>query len=909
MGVKMFKRHEYRFTNLHLWLIRVIGVIVPRRLRADWRDEWEAELRCREVLLIEWDRLNWRNKLDLLRRSIGAFWDALLVQPRRWEDEMVQDLRFSVRMLLQKPGFALIAILTLSLGIGANTAIFSVVHAVLIKPLPYKDPERLVMVWESSAKIGGEFIVRVKNFLAWRDEQQVFMQLAAFQYQDFNLSIGDRPEMIQGVLVTANLFPLLGVQPLGGRNFLPEEEHDGLHRVVIISHDFWRERFGDDPLMRDTQGWREKTIRLNGEAYRIIGVAPAGFEIARGGGMRQGLAFTSRVDLWTPFAFKPEDRANIRRYPHVIGRLRPEVTIEQAQSAMTNLAQRLDQSRTQSESTASVKLIALSQQLTGKVQPALIILLGAVGLVLLIACANVANLKLAGAAARRREFVLRAALGASRLRLARQVVTEGLLLSVMAGAGGWLLAHRLRNLIVVFSPDDLPRVREITLDSTVLGFTLLASILTGLIFSLAPAFRFSKPDLNEDLKPGGGMMTLSLSRFSLGSLLVVVEVALALALLLGAGLLLNSFVRLQRVDPGFDSRNALTMQLSLPQPRYSTGAQMESFHRQTLERIETLPGVEAAGLINELPLGGGDMDFPEFTIDGQASTPDAYWFTNSISVVSPGYFRAMRTPLVSGRLFDARDSEQSECVVIVNEAAARRYWQGRDPVGSRISAMNAYFFLVVGVVADVRHQGLESETNPRVYLPHTQVMERMKMRLLGSMTLVLRSITPSEPLIDAVQSEVSEVDREQPVSNIRTMRQVVAASVAERAFTTALLGIFAALALILALIGIYGVMSYAVTQRTHEIGIRLAIGAQRSDVLRLVIRQGMTLAFIGLGVGLPASFALSQLMQGLLYGVTATDPLTICMAAALLMAVALLAVLVPARQATKVDPVIALRNE
>jgi putative ABC transport system permease protein len=823
----------------------------------------------------------------------------------RWIEDLWQDLRYGARMLVSNPGFTLMAVITLALGIGANTAIFSVVRAVLLKPLPYTDPERLVMVWESDAKTGGEFDVRISNFLAWRDEQQAFTQLAAFQYQDFNLSGGDRPERVQGVLVTANLFPLLGAQPDAGRNFLPEEESDGRHRVVIISQDFQRRYFGAEPHPQDPQDWRERTLTLNGEAYRVIGVMPVGFEIARGGGMPQGLAFTPRADLWTPIPFKPEDRANIRRYPIVIGRLRPEVTMEQAQNAMTSLARRFGPS----ESHLSVKLVALSEQLTGKVRPALLVLLGAVGMVLLIACANVANLKLAGAAARRREFALRAALGANRLRLARQVVTEGLMLSVIAGAGGWLLAHMLRNLIVAFSPDDLPRASEITLDGAVLCFTLLASMGAGVIFSLAPAVRFSKPDLNEDLKPGGGMMTLSLSRLSPGSLLVVAEVALALALLLGAGLLLNSFVRIHRVNTGFDSRNALTMQLSLPQSKYSTGAQMESFHRQILERVETLPGVEAAGLINELPLGGGDRDFPAFTIDGQASTPGADWFTNSVSVVSPGYFRAMGTPLVRGRLFDARDSELSERVIIVNEAAARRYWQGRDPVGCRISALNAYFFVVVGVVADVRHQGLESETNPRVYLPHTQVMERMKASLLRSMTLVLRSAAPSESLIAAVRREVSAVDREQPVSNIRTMRQVVAASVAERAFTTALLGAFAALALLLALIGIYGVMSYVVTQRTHEIGVRVALGARSSDILRLALMQGMRLAFAGLIVGAPASLALTQLMKGLLFGVSATDPLTFGAAAALLMAVALLAALVPARRATKVDPLVAIRNE
>jgi putative ABC transport system permease protein len=812
---------------------------------------------------------------------------------------MVQDLRFALRMLLRKPGLTLIAVLTLGLAIGANTAIFSVIHAVLLKPLPYANPERLVMLWESDARTGGVFDVRTSNFLAWRDAQQVFTHLGGYQYQDFNLSGGERPERIQGVFVTANLFPLLGVQPIRGRNFAPEEERAGQHQVVIVSHDFWRQHLGGG---RDMQA---KTLRLNGETYRVIGVMPAAFEIARGGGMPQGLAFARQADLWIPFPFKPDDRKNFSRYPIVIGRLRSDLTVDAAQSVMTPLARRLDQS----EPNLSVKLIPLSEQLTGKARPVLLVLLGAVGLVLLIACANVANLKLAGAAARRREFALRAALGATRLRLARQMLTEGLLLSMLAGVGGWMLAHWLRGLIVAFSPHDLPRVQEVTLDSTVLGFTLLASILTGIVFSLAPAVRFSRPDLNEDLKTGRGMMSLSLSRFSLGSMLVVSEFALALALLLGAGLLLNSLVRIQRVDPGFDPHNTLTMQLSLPQSRYSTGVQMESFHRQILERIEKLPDVQAAGLISELPLGGGDMDFPPFTIDGQESTPGADWYTNSISVVSPGYFRAMGTPLVRGRFFDDRDSGRSEHVVIINEAAARRYWQGRDPVGSHISAMNAFFFVVAGVVADVRHQGLESETNPRIYLPNTQVMEQMKARLLHSMTLVLRSPSPAEPLIAAVQREVTAVDREQPISNIRTMRQVVAASIAGRAFTTALLGAFAALALLLALIGIYGVMSYVVTQRTHEIGIRVALGARASDILRLVIRQGMTLAIAGLGVGLPASLALTQLMKGMLYGVSATDPLTFVAAGIVLMLVALLATLLPARRAMKVDPVVALRDE
>jgi putative ABC transport system permease protein len=556
-----------------------------------------------------------------------------------------------------------------------------------------------------------------------------------------------------------------------------------------------------------------------------------------------------------------------------------------------------------------VKLVALSEQLSGKVRPTLLVLFGAVGLVLLIACANVANLNLTRAAGRQREFAVRAALGANRGRLMRQMLIEGLMLSLLAGIVGTLLAYWLHHLIVAFSPDDLPRVREITIDHTVLGFTMLVSLLSGLLFSLAPALRFSNPNLHEAMKPGVRRIAFNLSRFNLGSLLVVAEIALSLVLLLGAGLLLNSFLRLYRVNPGFDTRNALTAQLSLPQPKYASGKQMENFHEQVLRRVAALPGVEAAGMINFLPLGGRDFDFPVFTIDGLPAPPEVAWDVNRIGVVSPEYFRAIGTPLVGGRFFNDRDNEQSERVVIVNETAARRYWQGRNPIGSRIRALNVLSFLVVGVVADVRHQGLESEANPRVYLPHTQVMERMQTSLLRSMTLVLRSASAPEPLIAGVRQQVGEVDREQPLSNIRTMRQVVAASLAQRTFTTSLLGAFAALALLLALIGVYGLVSNTVAQRTQEIGIRMALGAQTRDVLRLVLRQGLTLALAGTAIGLAAAFGLTRLMKNLLFGVGPTDPLTFSAIAMLLLLTALAACWIPARRATKIDPLTALRHE
>ena len=814
-----------------------------------------------------------------------------------------QDLRYGARMLLRRPAFTLIAVVTLALGIGANTAVFSVIHAVLLRPLPYADPERLMMLWESDAKEGGEFAVRVKNFLAWRDQQQAFVQLAAFQYQDLNLSGGDRPERVQGLSVTADLFPLLGVRPAGGRDFLPEEEQEGRHRVVIISDDFRRRHFGADPR---PQG---KTLTFNGEAYEVIGVMPPGFEVARGGGMPRGLEIMPRTDVWTPIAFKPDDRENIRRYLHVVGRLRPEVTPAAAQAEMTALARRLDREHTPSDSPESVKLVPLEEQVTGKARPALYVLFGAVGLVLLIACANVANLKLTAAVARQREFAVRAALGASGGRLARQLITEGLLLSLLAGAAGLALAHGLCRLIVAFRPEDLPRAAEITLDGNVLGFTTLATLLTGVLFSLAPALRVSRTDLHDAMKPGTKMATASLALSGPGGMLIVAEVAVSLVLLVGAGLLLNSFARLHGVDPGFDARQVLTVQFSLPPAAYGTGEQMERFHRQVLERVEALPGVEAAGLINLLPLGGRDFDFPPFTIDGQAATPGAGWDTNSVGVVSPDTFRAIGTPLLRGRFFDARDTAQSERVILVNGAAARRYWLGRDPVGSRITALNTYSFVVIGVVADVRHQGLTREANPRLYLPYTQVMERMKAPLLRSMTLTLRSSAASEALIAAVRQEVSKVDPDQAVSNIRKMREVVAESVAQRAFTTALLVIFAALALLLAVVGLYGMMSYAVEQRRREIGIRVALGARSQDILQMVLGQGARLTLAGIGVGLIASLGLTRLLTSLLFGVGATDPLTFGALSLLLLSTAMLACYVPARRALKVDPMIALRQE
>ena len=872
----------------HLWLIAFIGLIVPRRLRADWRQEWEAELHYRERLLAEWDRLDWRNKLELLRRSASAFWDALCLQPERWEDEMFQDLRFGLRILLKNPGFTFVAALTLALGIGANTAIFSVVNAVLLRALPFKDADRLVALWESNPR-NMQNEVAAANFLDWREQNQVFEQLAALSYASIALTGGDEPERLQAAVVTPSFFFTLGTPASLGRVFLPEEEKPGAAPVAILSHGLWRRRFAADPNLIG------KTITLNGIDRTVVGVMPLDFQLP--------FPTNRQVDLWLPRIFSAGLSANrVAHFLYVFARLKPNVTAAQAQSEMEAVARRLEQQYPDTNTSVSVRLNPLQEQIVGAVRRPLLLLLGAVAFVLLIACANVANLSLGRAAARAPEMAIRSALGASRLRVIRQLLTECMLLAGLGGALGLLLAFWGVRLLIAVGPTTLPRLKEVSVDGQALGFTLLVSLLTGLIFGLAPALQAMTPDLNASLKGGGRGAGAGL-RPRARNLLAVAEVALALALLLGAGLLMRSFGRLLRVDPGFKPDHALAMDIALPSAKYGQGNQQAAFFQQALRRIESLPGVISAGAALNLPLSGSNAT-TGVTADDRPTPfpPDIPQI--DYRIISSNYFRALGIPLRTGRDFIERDAPGNSAVAIINESLARRFWPNEDAVGKRLTIHEKppVSCEVVGVVGDVKHYRLDAEAKAEIYVPYLQ-------RPNDFMHIVARTAADPLQFVPAIRRELAEVDKDQPVHNIKTMEQLFAESISQPNFNMLLLSVFAAVAMVLAAIGIYGVISYSVTQRAHEIGVRMALGARGADVLKLVMRQGLTLAITGVAVGLAGSFALTSLMKTLLFEVSATDPVTFVIVPSLLAAVALLACWIPARRATKVDPIRALRNE
>jgi putative ABC transport system permease protein len=817
-----------------------------------------------------------------------------------------QDLRYGARLLFKKPGFTLIALTTLSLGIGANSAIFSVVNSVLLREAPYQEPHRLVMVWSDRPQLQArtgmtEFPVSAADFTDWRDQSQSFEQIAAFHSQSFSITGGDDPQLLGGVRASANLFALLGVEARHGRVFLPEEDQPGNNRVVILSDGLWQRRFGSDPKIIG------QTISLNNEPYTVVGVAPPDFQFPRKAELPAGFQFPREVNLYTPLALTPEQRNNRgRNYLAVIARLKPQTSFEQAQAEMAPIAERLKQQYPNTNRDKSVRLVSFHQQVVGKARTGLLALLGAVGFVLLIACANVANLLLARAAARRKEMAIRAALGAGRWRVIRQLLTESLLLAVVAGSLALLLTVWGVELLRTTLPDNMPRASEIGVDVRVFGFTLVVSLLTGIIFGLIPALQASRTDLNETLKEGGRSSGGdSHNRFR--GLLVVSEIALALLLLAGAGLMLRSFNRLMSVDPGLDPKNVLTVNVLLPRSKYQP-PQQAAFFQQLLERLRALPGVQSAGAVYPLPLSGAEEGMG-FGIEGRPPATPGERRNAGPRWVSPDYFKALKIQLLKGRIFTEGDGSDTPPVLVINEAMARQYWPNEDPIGGRVSFNSRdnqpVWREIVGVVKDVRHTALDSEPRPQMYFPFTQFPSAL-------MTLVAR--TDGDPLsfVAAVRGAVQAIDKDQPVSNIHTMEELLAGSVSQRRFNLLLLTIFAGVALVLAAVGIYGVMSYSVEQRTHEIGVRLALGAQTSDVRRLVIRQGMTLAGAGVVIGVAAALALARLapsFSDLLYGVKPTDPATFALIALLLLAVALLAALVPARRATKVDPMIALRRE
>ena len=808
--------------------------------------------------------------------------------------DLWQDLRFGARMLRKQPGFTLIAVLTLALGIGANTAMFSVINAVLLRSLPYAEAEQLVLVWHRNMKQGDNSFLSSGNYLDLQRQNQSFAQMAAINDHDFSLTGRGEPERLQGQSVSAALFRLLQVAPAIGRDFTEEDDREGATRVVILSHGLWQRRFGSQTDMIG------QTLTLNELPYTVVGVMPPGFAVPEG-----------NAELWTPVAFSA-DAANDRGsfYLSALARLKPGVTLATAQSEADVIARNLEHSYPKSNTDLGFSIVSLHEFMVRDSRQALWVLLGAVALILLIACVNVANLLLARAATREKELAVRAALGSARGRLIRQLLTESALLAFCGGALGLLLAAwgvQALKLISPTGPNAMARLEEVNLDWGVLGFTLGIACLTGLIFGLAPALQLSRPDLQHTLKEGGrGSSSAAGQR--LRGLLVVAEVALSLVLLIGAGLLIRSFIRLQNVDPGLQTERLLTLNIVMSQARAQDLASITNFYQQVVERVQALPGVEAASVATVAPIVTSGRRSPVAIEDKPDPPPGIFQVANN-RVVSPDYFRTLGVPLRTGRLLSAQDNAQATAVAVINQAMARHFWGDEDPIGKRFKigerASKAPWLVVVGVVGDVRQAGLNSEPLPELYTPFTQEHQRF----VRPRVLFVRTAGDPLDLIAAVKSQIWAVDKDQPINDVRTMDEIVSGSLALRRFNLLLLGVFAALALVLASVGIYGVISYAVSQRTREIGVRMALGAQPRDILKLIVSQGLVLTLGGVATGLLAAFVLTRWLESLLFDVSTTDPLTFAGLALLLTLVALLACYVPARRATKVEPIVALRAD
>ena len=806
-------------------------------------------------------------------------------------DTLLQDIRFGARALAKHRGFTAVAVLTLALGIGANTAIFSVVNAVLLRPLPYENSHELVQIWGTQPQLDTA-PMSPANFLDWREQNRVFEHVAAYTGQNFNLSGVDEPERIRATRVSADLFELLRVRPTLGRAFLPEEDQYGDHRVVILSHALWQRRFGANPAILG------KTLTLNDQSYVVVGVMPPDFSFPG-----------TTTEMWTPIAFSPGERGTRNtNYISVIARLKPGVTLEQARSEMEALARRQQEQYPEANTGIGVKLISYKEQVVGNTRPILLLLLGAVGFVLLIACANVANLLLARAAGRRKEMALRSALGAGRRRLIRQLLTESVLLTLVGGGLGILLALWGINLLVALQPANIPRLAELRIDRGVLLFASALSLVTGIAFGLAPALQATKLDLNDALKEGGKDTRGGGGRQRVRSILIVSEIALSFVLLIGAGLMIKSFWRLMQVDPGFNPENTLTMVVTLPTTRYAEPGRQVAFFQQAVERVSNLPGVGAAGVTTDIPLFGGNST--GFNVEGRPPYAPGQRPLVEYRSVSPGYFQAMGIPLLRGRTFSEQDRGDAPGVVIINETLARRYFPGEDPLGRRLGFSGPTDWReIVGVARDTRNYGLDEEVKPEAYMPYTQSAPSYLAGSISGMILVVRTASDPQNMSAPVKREVQGLDSNLPVYNIKTMEQHLAESIAQRRFNMLLLAVFAGVAVLLAAVGLYGVMSYMVSQRTHEIGLRMALGAQARDILRMAVRQGLVLIIIGIGVGLAGALALTRVMSGLLYGVGATDPATFAAIVLLLAFVSLIACYIPARRATRVDPLIALKYE
>ena len=813
-------------------------------------------------------------------------------------DTLLQDLRYSVRRLAKSPGFTAIVVLTLALGIGANTAIFSAVNAVLLRPLPYGEPQRLVTIEHLYPSLELEAPVSAPGFLDYQRKSRSFESMAVQTGWQAILTGVDDPVRMRGQRVTGQFFSTLRVPALLGRTIQPGEDSPGRERVAVLSYEAWRRIFGGAP---DIVG---RSLALNGESYEVVGVMPSGFRDF----------FSRNAEIWAPLVFRPEQMTDENRtseFLNLTARMRPGVPLEQAAGEIRTLAEQLKRDYPDSyPSDWSLLVTPLGIQATGDIRPALLVLLGAVGFVLLIACANVANLLLARAAARSKEIAVRTALGATRERLLRQLLTESLLVSLAGGAVGLLLAYAGVRALVALDVGNLPRSDEIGIDATVTLFTLLVSLLAGVLFGLAPAIHTATPNLHGALKEGGRGTTADRGSHALRRSLVVTEVALALTLLTGAGLLLKSFARLQQVDPGFDPSNVLTFNLALPQTRYPSDTAQAAFFEHVLPAIARIPGVTGAGATTVMPFGG-NWATGSFEIEGYQPPEDQPGPWGDIRIVSPSFFETLRIPLLRGRYLTDQDREGTRPVAVIDQEFVRRYWPGEEPLGKRFTfgppdgvsdTTRNEWIEVVGVVGHTAHEGLDADARLQLYLPYRQVPQPF-------MAIAVRTQGSPGRYVNPVHEAVRSVDPDQPISDVNGMEELLSRSVGQRRLSMMLLSLFSGIALVLASVGIYGVMSYSVTQRARELGVRIALGADRSDVLRLVLRQGMGLALVGIGIGLGAALGLTRLIESQLYGVAATDPLTFALVAGVLAATALLANLLPAVRAMRMDPAVVLREE
>ncbi|HYL34275.1 MAG TPA: ABC transporter permease [Bryobacteraceae bacterium] len=808
---------------------------------------------------------------------------------------LLQDLRYGLRSLRRSPAFTAISILALVLGIGSNSAVFSVVNAVLLRPLGYKDPDRLVVLWESKAtKDLRQQWVSPADFKDFAEQSTVFDGMGAIRAQPAVVTGGEMPERVAAARVSPSVFELLGMKPSLGRSFALNEDQAGKNQVAVLSAGLWQRRFGAD---RNILG---NPLLLDGRAYTIIGVAPPEFQLPN-----------TPTDLWIPYTPDPKDLTPANRavrFLKVIARLKPGITLDRAQQEMRGIARVLEREYADSNAGYSVDLRRLDEQLIGNIRPTLWTLLAAVGCVLLISCANVALLLLARAAAREREMAVRTALGANSTRLLRQLLTESVLLAGMGGIFGLALASLAVASLSKLASASIPRANEISIDWRVLAFTASVALVTGVIFGLAPALALARSDLNSVLKANGRSSTSNRARGHMRDAFVVCEIAACVVLLIAAGLLLRSFARLERVNPGFQTDHVLTMQLALPEARYS-GIQIGLFYQLLLERVQGLPDVGASGICRFLPLSNSDASL-NFQIQGQpvrnTDQPRA-----KFRAASAGYFTALRIPLLEGRLFDSSDGQHTPKVVIINQAAARRFWPGENPLGKRILSGldDSEWSMIIGVVGDVKHAGLDADAEPETYYHYLQIPPHWMNFAEATTSLAIRTSSDPRGIISPLRREVRGLDPDLPLFNVRTMQELVQGSVAQVRLRTFLLALFAGLGLVLALVGLYGVISYSVTQRTQELGVRSALGAQPRDLLQLVVGHGMRLALFGVGIGAALALVGTRIISKLLFNVAAVDPITFGVTCLGMLGAAVAASAVPAWRATRVDPANALRDE